>query len=59
MANVKKYSQYRAREIKTDKVFCKSAIDKIDDILAKHYELTKEEIQYIKNFEVEFRMGTE
>ena len=51
--------RYQAGEIKTDKVFCKSAIDKIDDILAKHYELTKEEIQYIKNFEVEFRMGTE
>lgn len=49
--------RYRAREIKTDKVFCKAVIDEIDDILSTHYGFTKTELRYIKLFEAKFRMG--
>lgn len=49
--------RYRAREIKTDKVFCKAVIDEIDDILSIHYGFTKTELHYIKLFEAGFRIG--
>ena len=48
--------RYSAREIKTDATFCKPVIDNIDDILAAHYGLTTRELEYIKNFELEFRV---
>ena len=51
------HERYQASEIKTDKALCKSIIDKIDGILAKHYGLTSKELQYIKDFEVGFRIG--
>ena len=37
--------------------FCKSIIDKIDDELATIYELSEEEIKYIKNFALKYRMS--
>ena len=37
----------------------KKIIDQIDDILAQHYHFTEEEKQYIKNFDLRFRMGNE
>jgi hypothetical protein len=36
--------------------YAKSVIDKIDDILAKHYGLTHDEAMYIKQFDERFRM---
>jgi hypothetical protein len=35
----------------------KPILDKIDDVLAKHYELSEREAEYIKNFDLRFRMG--
>ena len=35
----------------------KAIIDEIDAILAKHYDLTAEEADYIKKFDIKFRMG--
>jgi len=35
----------------------KPILDKIDDVLAKHYEFSKQEAEYIKNFDLRFRMG--
>ena len=37
----------------------KSIIDKIDDLLGRHYGLDDEELKYIKNFDLTFRMGSE
>ena len=35
----------------------KHIIDKIDTILAKHYGLTEEELDYIINYDIKYRMG--
>ena len=35
----------------------KLIIDRIDDVLAEHYNFTEEEKSYIKNFDLRFRMG--
>ena len=35
----------------------KPIIDKIDTILAKHYGLTEEELDYIINYDIKYRMG--
>lgn len=35
----------------------KSIIDKIDTILAKHYNFTEEELDYIINYDIKYRMG--
>ena len=35
----------------------KSIIDKIDTILAEHYNLTEKELDYIINYDVKYRMG--
>ena len=37
----------------------KSIMDEIDVILAKHYNLTEEEANYIKNFDIQFRTGVQ
>lgn len=37
---------------------CKSEIDEIDDLLAEVYELTDEELHYIKNFALKYRIGS-
>lgn len=36
---------------------CKDIIDEIDNELAKIYGLTKEELNYVKNFAISYRMG--
>ena len=43
-------------EIKTDDAYCKPIMDKIDDVLTRHYGFTNEESSYIKNFQLSFRM---
>ncbi len=35
----------------------KSIIDSIDDVLAKHYNFTEEELDYIINYDIKYRMG--
>ena len=37
----------------------KSIIDEIDKILAKHYGFTDEELDYIINYDIKYRMGSE
>lgn len=37
----------------------KSLIDEIDRILAKHYDFTEEELDFIINYDIKYRMGDE
>lgn len=37
----------------------KSIIDKIDRVLAKHYSFTEEELNFIINYDIKYRMGKE
>jgi predicted Zn-dependent peptidase len=37
----------------------KSIIDEIDKVLAKHYGFTEEELDYIINYDIKYRMGDE
>jgi hypothetical protein len=37
----------------------KSIIDEIDRVLAQHYGFTDEELDFIINYDVKYRMGTE
>jgi hypothetical protein len=37
----------------------KPIIDKIDTLLAKHYGFTPEELDYIVNYDIKYRMGDE
>lgn len=37
----------------------KPIIDKIDELLAKHYGLTEEELDFIINYDIKYRMGDE
>jgi hypothetical protein len=40
-------------------MFSKSIIDKIDKILAQHYGFTEEELDFIINYDIKYRMGGE
>ena len=44
------YEQFRPRE-------AKPIIDQIDQILAKHYGFTDEELDFIINYDIKYRMG--
>lgn len=37
----------------------KRYIDKIDELLAKHYGFTEEELDFIINYDIKYRMGDE
>lgn len=37
----------------------KSIIDQIDTLLAKHYGFTDEELDFIINYDIKYRMGDE
>ena len=37
----------------------KSIIDEIDKVLAKHYDFTEEELDFIINYDIKYRMGDE
>ncbi len=39
--------------------YSKSIIDEIDQLLAEHYGLTEEELDFIINYEIKYRMGKE
>jgi hypothetical protein len=36
---------------------CKSILDKVDQVLAEHYGLTDEELDFITNYDIKYRMG--
>ncbi|MFM6269384.1 MAG: hypothetical protein ACKPFA_23210, partial [Dolichospermum sp.] len=38
---------------------CKFIIDEIDKILAEHYGFTEEELDFIINYDIKYRMGKE
>ena len=37
--------------------FSKSVIDEIDRVLAQHYGFTDEELDFIINYDIKYRMG--
>jgi hypothetical protein len=37
----------------------KPLIDKIDQVLSRHYALTDEELDFIINYDIKYRMGAE
>jgi hypothetical protein len=37
----------------------KAIIDEIDKVLAKHYGFTEEELDFIINYDIKYRMGKE
>ena len=39
--------------------FSKPIIDEIDKVLAKHYGFTEEELDFIINYDIKYRMGDE
>lgn len=40
-----------------DYASCKSIIDQIDLVLAQHYGFTDEELDFIINYDIKYRMG--
>jgi hypothetical protein len=51
-------SRYRVAQFKEYKIVkSKSIIDKIDDYICPLYGLTQEECDFVKNYELEFRMA--
>lgn len=68
MADYKKHAerkicQYKATgEVKYDEFYPKKSkpiIDEIDKVLAMHYGFTDEELDYIINYDIKYRMGKE
>ena len=41
------------------KKYSKPIIDEIDKVLAKHYGFTEEELDFIINYDIKYRMGDE
>lgn len=39
--------------------YSKKEIDEIDKVLAKHYGFTEEELDFIINYDIKYRMGDE
>jgi hypothetical protein len=37
----------------------KAIIDEIDHALARHYEFTEEELDFIVNYDIKYRMGSD
>ena len=51
---------FDGNEITYDSFFCsksKVIVDDIDRVLAKHYGFTDEELDFIVNYDVKYRMG--
>ena len=42
-----------------DYATCKPIIDKIDGVLAAHYGFSNEELDFIINYDIKYRMGSE
>lgn len=57
LEKTKKYVGSKQTEYEYKHKYCKDIIDKIDDKLATIYGLTSEELNYIKEFAIKYRMG--
>ena len=59
--SILKVTNYKTRgQIKYQEFYprkSKSFIDKIDVLLSKHYSLTEEELDYITNYDIKYRVG--
>ena len=56
-ANYKKYGQLKMQTFQPR--LSKPIIDEIDELLAKHYGFTEEELDFIINYDIKYRMGDE
>ena len=68
MKDIQKHSDYREMNFKkfgkmtvqcTIPKFSKPIVDEIDEVLSNHYRLDKRELDFIKNFELPFRIGAD
>lgn len=57
LEKTKAYIGTKQSEYEYKHKFCKSEIDAIDDLLAKVYALSSEELIYVKNFALKYRVG--
>lgn len=57
LEKTKKYVGSKQTEYEYKHKYCKDIIDKIDNKLATIYGLTSEELNYIKEFAIKYRMG--
>jgi hypothetical protein len=59
----RKSASYKATgEVEYDEFYpklSKPIIDEIDKVLAKHYGFTEEELDFIINYDIKYRMGKE
>jgi hypothetical protein len=53
--NYKATGKVRYEQIDTK--VCKSIIDEIDTVLAGHYGFTAEELDFILNYDIKYRLG--
>jgi len=58
LEQTKKYIGSKQADYEYKHKECKDEIDAIDNLLADIYELTEEELLYIKNFALKYRMGS-
>ena len=56
-ANYKKYGFLKMQTFQPRK--SKGVVDSVDTILAKHYGFNEEELDFIINYDIKYRMGKE
>ncbi len=67
MDDIRIHSEFRKMRFKHDTLtvqcilpkYSKSIIDEIDELLARHYGFTEEELDFIVNYDIKYRMGDE
>ncbi len=65
LQNNSKYKQMTFKSVGTLNIQCfypkksKAVIDSIDNVVSKHYQFTPEELDYIINYDIKYRMGDE
>ena len=55
-------SQWRKSRLLIDSIDskpCKAILDEIDRVLAQHYGFTEEELDFIINYDIKYRMGAD
>ena len=57
LEETKKYIGTKQTEYEYKHKYCKKIIDKIDKKLAKIYDLSDDELEYIQNFAIKYRLG--
>ena len=57
--NVNRATLGRGQTFVYRKKLSKPIIDEIDELLAKHYGFTEEELDFIINYDIKYRMGDE